>query len=97
MKKSEHFFIAAHELTRYNLNQMRAGKILKKGGFGAQERDTQRLLKSPSFGTFLGEARKVHTTTIREILLQKFSTGPVECGKKFCGQIGAEISSTTPC
>jgi len=38
---------------------MRAGWILKEGGFGARERDTQRLLKSHSFGTFLGEARKV--------------------------------------
>ena len=40
---------------------VRAGEILKRGGFGARERDTQRPLKSPSFGTFLGEARKVHS------------------------------------
>jgi len=48
---------------------VRAGEILKRGGFGARERDTQRPLKSPSFGTFLGEARKVHTSLYEKAYL----------------------------
>ena len=52
---------AAHELTRYMLNEMRAGKILKEGGFGARERDTQRLLKPTSLVTFLfGDKKVIH-------------------------------------
>ena len=40
---------------------VRAGWILKEGGWGARERDFQRLLKPASFGTFLAGARKVHS------------------------------------
>jgi len=39
-----------------------------------REQATQRLLKSPSFGTFLGEARKVH---IRNLLLRNKSDKPI--------------------
>nr|MBQ8243633.1 hypothetical protein [Oscillospiraceae bacterium] len=40
-------------------SQLRAGEILKRGGFGVREHDTQRPLKPRSFGTFLGGTRKV--------------------------------------
>jgi len=38
---------------------VRAGWILKEGGFGARERDTQRLLKPASLVTFLSGDKKV--------------------------------------
>ena len=39
-------------------SQMRAGEILKRGGFGVREHDTQRPLKPRSFGPFLGGTKK---------------------------------------
>jgi len=41
-----------------------------------REQATQRLLKSPSFGTFLGEARKVHIYAL-EILHSKIFPQPL--------------------
>ena len=67
-------------------SQMRAGEILKRGGFGARERDTQRPLKSPSFGSFLGEQEKNirphYNSTQKDIHSDKQS--PVLAHRAFC-------------
>ena len=67
--------------TFLNTGRRCGGWILKEGAF------SKRLLKSPSFGTFLGEARKVHYQSPGYFALQKFSTGAVECGEILCGKL----------
>ena len=83
---------------------MRAGKILKEGGSVRGNAQLQRLLKSPSFGTFLGEARKVHYPQIRKtepsnkmtpILLLIFSKPTLGSGfnSLACGQALFDIQN----
>ena len=57
-KKSEHFLPAAHELTRDQPIQCGRERYIGEGGFGARERDTQRLSYVAFFWYFSWRSKK---------------------------------------
>ena len=80
-KKSEHFLPAAHELTRDQPIQCGRERYIGEGGFGARERDTQRLSYVAFFWYFSWRTKKSTFAphNDRQLLLQ-----PVIRNHPFC-------------